>query len=148
MGLEFLSSLLDSELYSVSPLLSSATWSCYACCCAIDPLHDIAWAVSFILQFFLFVLFEGEQSAVVAELDALVSCDIFVYLCYFFALPWSLYCVNSKQLSSYTDPPCIEPGSEFPFQHQVVCRCHRCWVPVLSFQHIVYHFASQSFVST
>ena len=31
----------------------------YACCHAIDSLHDVVWAASYIPQFFLFVLFEG-----------------------------------------------------------------------------------------
>ena len=54
------------------------TW--YACHCAIDSLHDVFRAASFILQFLLFVLFEVTWPDVVAELAALVACDIFVYL--------------------------------------------------------------------
>ena len=48
--------------------------------CAIYSLHNVFWAASFILQFLLFLLFEGTLPDVVAELATLVACDIFVYL--------------------------------------------------------------------
>ena len=44
----------------------------------IYSLHDVVWADSFILQFFLFLLLEGAWPDVVDELAALEACDVFV----------------------------------------------------------------------
>ena len=91
MGSELLSSSLsDSDLYYVSPLLSSYSWSTFMLDMSVvtrfDYLHNVLWDASFILQFFFSVLFEGARPSVVDKLAALEACDVFVYICCHFVV--------------------------------------------------------------
>ena len=147
VGLELLlSSLLDSELYSVYLLLVCSvvdvhTW--YSCCRAIDSLHDVVRATSIILKCFLFVLFEGVWPAVVVDLAALVACDVFVNIRCPFDVALIFVLCKFQLIVAFYCPTLYWTKFGLPFQHQVVCRCHRCRVLVPSFWHIFFHLAFQ-----
>ena len=121
------------------------TW--YTCRRTIDSLHEDFWAASFIIQFLLFVLYEGAWPAVVDELAALVAYDAFVNLCWSFAVSLLVVLRKCQVIVPLYWPSLHWTGFGLPFQHQVICRCHRCSVLVPSFWHIVFHFASQSVLS-